>query len=90
MIMDNVIIQLESVLVMQGLKESLVMVIIERLKFYHYEKYMPELVVFLDKSCPGGSPPCNDNGQCDHTTGLCICNEGNQESDCSAGNSYNL
>ena len=37
---------------------------------------MPELVVFLDKSCPGGSPPCNDNGQCDHTTGECTCDAG--------------
>ena len=50
---------------------------------------MPEHVVFLDISCPGGNPPCNGNGQCDHTTGLCTCNEGNQGSDCS-GNSYNL
>ena len=45
--------------------------------------------IFLDKSCPGGSPPCNGNGQCDHTNGLCTCNEGNQGSDCS-GNSFNL
>ena len=45
--------------------------------------------IFLDKSCPGGSPPCNGNGQCDHTTGLCTCNEGNQGSDCS-GNYFNL
>ena len=50
---------------------------------------MPKHVVFLDISCPGGNPPCNGNGQCDHKTGLCTCNEGNQESDCS-GNSYNL
>ena len=50
---------------------------------------MPKHDLFLDKSCPGGNPPCNDNGQCDHTTGLCTCNEGNQGSDCS-GNFFNL
>ena len=48
---------------------------------------MPKHVVFLDISCPGGNPPCNGNGQCDHKTGLCTCNEGNLGSDCS-GNSY--
>ena len=57
--------------------------------FTTMKKNMPKHVVFLDISCPGGSLPCNGNGQCDHTTGLCTCNEGNQGSDCS-GNSYNL
>ena len=89
LIKDNVMAQLASVYVIKVLKESIVKVIFERLKFYHYEKYMPKHDIFLDKSCPGGSPPCNGNGQCDHTTGLCTCNEGNQGSDCS-GNSYNL
>ena len=88
LIKDFVMSQMAIVFVMQGLKESLVKVIMERLKFYHYEKYVPKHVVFLDISCPGGSPPCNGNGQCDHKTGLCTCNEGNQGSDCS-GNSYN-
>ena len=47
------------------------------------------IIIRLDKSCPGGSPPCNGNGECDHSTGLCICNEGNQGSDCS-GNIQNI
>ena len=34
-------------------------------------------------SCPGGDNPCSGKGQCDHTTGVCQCNEGNQGSDCS-------
>ena len=87
LIKDNVMAQSASVYVIKVLKESIVKVIFERLKFYHYEKYMPKHDIFLDKSCPGGSPPCNGNGQCNHTTGLCTCNEGNQGSDCS-GNSY--
>ena len=81
LIKDNVMAQSASVYVIKVLKESIVKVIFERLKFYHYEKYMPKHDIFLDKSCPGGSPPCNGNGQCDHTTGLCTCNEGNQGSD---------
>ena len=89
LIKDNVMAQLASVYVIKVLKESIVKVIIERLKYYRYEKYVPKHDIFLDKSCPGGSPPCNGNGQCNHTTGLCTCNEGNQGSDCS-GNSYNL
>ena len=88
-IKDYVMAQSASVYVIKVLMESIVKVIFERLKFYHYEKYMPKHDIFLDKSCPGGSPPCNGNGQCDHTTGLCTCNEGNQGSDCS-GNSYYL
>ena len=89
LIKDNVMAQSASVYVIKVLKESIVKVIFERLKFYHYEKYMPKHDIFLDKSCPGGSPPCNGNGQCNHTTGLCTCNEGTHGSDCS-GNSYNL
>ena len=89
LIKENVMAQSASVYVIKVLKESIVKVIIERLKYYRYEKYVPKHDIFLDKSCPGGSPPCNGNGQCNHTTGLCTCNEGNQGSDCS-GNSYNL
>ena len=40
-------------------------------------------------SCPGGSIPCNGNGQCDLTNGHCICNSLTVGSDCS-GNLYNL
>ena len=48
-------------------------------------------IVFLlsDISCPGGQTPCNGNGVCDLTTGVCACNEGNQGSDCS-GNHYHI
>ena len=46
-------------------------------------------ISYLDKSCPGGSLPCYSNGQCDHSTGLCTCNEGYQGSDCS-GNTQNF
>ena len=88
-IKDNVMAQLASVYVIKVLLESIVKVILERLKFYHSEKYMPKYDIFLDKSCSGERPPCNGNGKCNHTTGLCTCNEGNQGSDCS-GNSYKL
>ena len=81
--------QSASVFVIKVLLESIVKVILERLKFYQFENYMPKHDISLDKSCPGGSPPCNGNGQCDHTTGLCTCNEGNQGSDCS-GNSFSI
>ena len=77
------------VYVIKVMKESIAKVIFERLKSLHYAKYMAKHDIFIDKSCPGGSPPCNGNGQCDHTTGLCQCNEGNQGLDCS-GNSFNL
>ena len=89
LIKGNVMTQSAFVYVIKVMKESIVKVIFERQKFQHYEKYMAKHDIFLDKSCPGGSPPCNDNGQCNHTTGLCTCNEGTHGSDCS-GNSYNL
>ena len=41
----------------------------------------------LDKSCPGGLVPCNGNGQCDLTIGVCNCDEGHQGTDCS-GNTF--
>ena len=39
------------------------------------------------KSCPGGDTPCNENGQCDTSTGICTCNVGIKGLDCS-GISY--
>ena len=89
LIKENVMAQSASVYVIKVLKESIVKVIIERLKYYRYEKYVPKHDIFLDKSCPGGSPPCNGKGICDHTTGFCQCIDGNQGLDCS-GNSFNL
>ena len=38
---------------------------------------------FLDISCPGGETPCNGNGQCDLTSGVCTCDEQHQGADCS-------
>ena len=52
-IKDNVMAQSASVYVINlELLESIVKVIFERLKFYHYEKYIPKHDIFLDKSCP--------------------------------------
>ena len=45
-------------------------------------------MILADKSCPGSPFPCNYNGQCDHTTGQCICNEGHQGFDCSGNSKY--
>ena len=44
--------------------------------------------ILADKSCPGSPFPCSYNGQCDHTTGQCICNEGHQGFDCSGNSKY--
>ena len=52
LIKDNVMAQSASVYVIKVLKESIVKVIIERLKYYRYEKYVPKHDIFLDKSCP--------------------------------------
>lgn len=38
---------------------------------------------FLGKSCPGGNLPCNGNGVCDLTTGICVCQSGTKGTDCS-------
>ena len=79
--------QLAHVYVIQDLREAVVKVnlilqyIVTLLKYKVSHMY---LFFFLpDKSCPGGNSPCSGNGQCDHTTGLCTCNQGNQGSDCS-------
>ena len=45
-------------------------------------------MILSDKSCPGSPFPCSYNGQCDHTTGQCICNEGHQGFDCSGNSKY--
>ena len=50
---------------------------------YNYCGWKIFLFSFLDKSCPGGLVPCNGNGQCDLTIGVCNCDEGHQGSDCS-------
>ena len=48
-----------------------------------------KIFLFLDKSCPGGLVPCNGNGQCDLTIGVCNCDEGHQGTDCS-GNTFDI
>ena len=47
-------------------------------------------LILADKSCPGSPFPCSYNGQCDHTTGQCICNEGHQGFDCSGNSKLSL
>ena len=66
LIKENVMTQSAFVYVIKVMKESIVKVFFERLKSQHYAKYMPKHDISIDKSCPGGSPPCNGNGQCDH------------------------
>lgn len=89
-IKELVMIQLELVFVSKDLREFLeyakvstygvfIFRSVFKKTFYHNILYF----IFIDKSCPGGSPPCNGNGECDLTTGLCACNEGNQGFDCS-------
>ena len=41
------------------------------------------LILISDISCPGGETPCNGNGQCNLSSGLCICDDEHQGSDCS-------
>ena len=46
--------------------------------------FILHLKSILGTSCPGnGEAVCNGNGQCDLTTGFCICNPGNRGLDCS-------
>ena len=40
-------------------------------------------MVILDISCPGDQSPCNGNGLCDLTSGVCTCDEQHQGDDCS-------
>ena len=41
------------------------------------------LILISDISCPGGETPCNRNGQCNLSSGLCTCDYEHQGSDCS-------
>ena len=91
-IKDSVMTQLELAIVILDLKGIVVKVILEHTYtyLYHVHQVTSEstysgiyLLLFLGISCPGGNPPCNGNGQCDLTTGICTCNVENQGSDCS-------
>ena len=77
--------QLVYAYVIQDLREAVVKVNLDIFDKNCFEIKIQVIVCFFlpDKSCPGGNPPCSGNGQCNHTTGLCTCNQGNQGTDCS-------
>ena len=88
-IKEHVMMQQEPVFVSKGLKDSQahakVTSFISRPKKSNIKNHF---LILADKSCPGSPFPCNYNGQCDHTTGQCICNEGHQGFDCSGNSKY--
>ena len=97
----HVMTQLEPVNVILDMKEILVKVhwwknaTLSKFKnnfylhihLYNYCGWKIFLFLSIDKSCPGGLVPCNGNGQCDLTIGVCNCDEGHQGTDCS-GNTF--
>ena len=80
----NVILQQDLVFVILALKELNVKVsLIENIFCFGLSSIL-HLKSILGMSCPGnGEAVCNGNGQCDLTTGFCICNPGNRGLDCS-------
>ena len=82
MVMVNAISQQDLVFVILVLKELNVKVsLIKNALWFDLSCIIKSI---LAMSCPGnGEAVCNGNGQCDFTTGSCICNPGNRGLDCS-------
>ena len=75
MVMVNVILQQDLVFVLLALKDLNVKVSL--IKYALWFEISRIIKSILGISCPGnGEAVCNGNGQCDLTTGSCICNSG--------------
>ena len=81
MVMLNVILQQELVFVILALKELNVKVsLIINALWFNLSRIIKSI---LAMSCPGnGEAVCNGNGQCDLTTGSCICITGFEGPQC--------
>ena len=83
MVMVNVILQQGLAFVILALKEHNVKVSLIKKNAFWFDLSCI-LKSILGTSCPGnGGAVCNGNGQCNLTTGSCICNPGNRGLDCS-------
>ena len=79
--MADVILQQDLVFVILALKELNVKVsLIKNVFWFNLSCILKSI---LGMSCPGnGESTCNGNGQCDLTTGSCICNSGFEGTQC--------
>ena len=79
--MADVILQQDLVFVILALKELNVKVsLIKNVFWFNLSCILKSI---LGMSCPGnGESTCNGNGQCNLTTGSCICNSGFEGTQC--------